>query len=526
MGLLTLRAKEVLERADAVIYDALVGKEILALLPPSAEAIYVGKRAGHHTLPQREIGALLAEKAEAGRKVVRLKGGDPFLFGRGGEELELLAEHGIPFEVVPGVTSALAVPAYAGIPVTHRDWASSVHIVTGHRQTGGTDRIPYQALVKVGGTLVFLMGVARLREICAGLQEAGMPPSAAAVLIERGTLAAQRVVRSDVAHLPQWAAAEGIRAPAVLVVGPVCLLRETLAWREQMPLFGCRVLVTRPRRRRSALSAALRTLGAEVLEYPTIETAPVESGALAEALKELERFQWLVFTSPSGVELFFERLRRERRDLRALASCRLAALGAGTAAALEERGFFADLIPEIYDTVHLGQALLPELRPGDRVLLPRARRGNPALTALLRQASGVEICEAPLYGTVFPKGNAIGLAAELEEPAMVLFTSASSVEGFLAAAAGVRPETVTALCIGPETARRASAAGMRTYTAGAATVPALVALVQRVYEGRRKDGVDKEAPPAAAAGDAAQNGAGDQDGSCLADLSGVCGGGN
>ena len=495
-GLLTLRAREVLEQAEVVVYDALVGKEVLALLPPSAERIYVGKRAGHHSMGQPEIGALLSEKARAGYRVARLKGGDPFLFGRGGEELELLAGQGIPCEVVPGVSSALAVPACAGIPVTHRDWASSVHIVTGHRRADGTEEIPYRALVKAGGTLVFLMGVTRLPQLCEGLMDAGLGGDTPAAMIERGTLASQRVVCAELSQLPRRAAEAGIRAPAVLVVGAVCALRETLRWREALPLSGCRVLVTRPRRRQGGLAAGLRALGAEVVECPTVEIVPVERDeGLEKALDGLSRFQWLAFTSPSGVEVFLERLRRERRDLRALSGCRMAALGGGTAAALEARGFFADLVPETYDAVHLGEALLPLLRPGDRVLLPRARRGNPALPALLRQAPHVEVADVPLYDTVYCAERGLDLSSEPEEGTLVLFTSASTVEGFLEARGN--PRGAEALCIGRETARRAEAAGMRVHVAEAATVPAMIELVKRVYQGGKNGSCQKAAAAAA-----------------------------
>lgn len=274
-GLLTLKGLEVLKAADVVVFDALVGQEVLTLIPQSAELVNVGKRAGNHIMPQELINRLILEKAQEGKKVVRLKGGDPFLFGRGGEELELLSENGIPYEVVPGITSALAVPAYNGIPVTHRDCASSVHIITGHRRKGKDHDIDFEALVRTGGTLVFLMGVSSLESIMKGLLEAGMDPGTPAAVLQSGTTAGQRRVVSTVSGVKKDADRAGIEAPAVIVVGEVCALAKTLAWYEKLPLAGRRILVTRPREHISELSARLRSLGAEVMELPAIATEKI-----------------------------------------------------------------------------------------------------------------------------------------------------------------------------------------------------------------------------------------------------------
>ena len=485
-GLLTCKGREVLAKAEVVVYDALVGSEVLALIPREAERIDAGKRAGNHRLHQWEINQLLLDKALEGKTVVRLKGGDPFLFGRGGEELELLAQHGVPYEIVPGVTSAIAVPAYAGIPVTHRDCCSSVHIITGHRRDGKAGHLPYRALAETGGTLVFLMGVTALPELCAGLLEAGMNPKTPAAIVEKGTTAEQRTVTAPLAELPETAERERVGAPAVIVVGGVCALQPEFFWRERLPLFGCRLVVTRPRARQGTLSKRLRDLGAEVLEVPAIRTEPAEPNeALDRAMDELAVFTWLVFTSPGAVGQFFDRLRNRKQDVRALGGCRLAAIGSGTAAALGQRGLFADLVPEVYDAAHLGETLAAQLRPGDRVLLPRARQGNPVLTELLRQVEGAEITEIPLYDTVYEPAGAIDLAAEFaaHPRTMAVFTSASTVRGFLTAGG---PKNITALCIGPQTAAQAKAAGMEVHVAREATLDALIALAKQIHEGEKR----------------------------------------
>lgn len=479
LGLMTLKGKALLGQAEVVLYDALLGAEIRALLPAEAELISVGKRAGKHLKSQAEINELLVARTRAGKRVVRLKGGDPFLFGRGGEEAEALSNAGLDYEIVPGVTSALAVPAYCGIPVTHRDCCSSVHIVTAHKKDG--KQIPYHALVQTGGTLLFLMGASALAEVCTGLLDAGMDSKTPAAVLQKGTTAEQKVCRATLGTLAE--AAVNIETPAIIAVGAVCGLY--FPWREIMPLFGCRVIVTRPRNRAGRLSEALRTLGAEVLEIPTIQTVPMEENLTLEtAMHQLSRYQWLVFTSPRGVELFFDKLREEKLDIRSLSGCKLAALGSGTGAALEARGLFPDLIPEIYDAPHLGRALRERLEQGDSVLIPRARQGDPALLEELGNMA--EITEIPLYDTILEKPAAFDLAAELREhpQTMAVFTSASTVRGFAAAAGDVMG--VTALCIGAQTAAQAEKYGMKTHIAKTASIDSLIELIQTVYKGERE----------------------------------------
>ena len=273
-GLLTLKGKQLLEQAQVVVYDALVSAAILAMIPNDAELIYVGKRAGNHPVPQHQINQILLAKAQEGKRVVRLKGGDPFLFGRGGEELELLAAHHIPFEVVPGITSALAVPAYHGIPVTPRDYCSSVHIITAHSKKGGELKINFPALCALEGTLVFLMGVTSMEMVCEGLVKAGMDPQMPAAILQEGTSEVQPRVVATVSDLPQKAREANIQAPSVLIVGKVCALEKTLSWTQNRPLDGVRVVLTRPKELVSRMAHRLYELGAEVIELPAICLEP------------------------------------------------------------------------------------------------------------------------------------------------------------------------------------------------------------------------------------------------------------
>lgn len=466
-GLLTCKGKGLLDRADVVVYDALVGDAILAMIPPETRRINVGKRSGNHTCSQDEINHILLDEALKGNLVVRLQGGDPFLFGRGGEELDLLARHGVPFEVVPGVTSALSAPAYAGIPVTHRDLSASVHIYTAHRRAGTALALDYQTLARLDGTLVFLMGVSALPELCRGLLDAGMDPVTPAAVVHRGATAAQSKVVSTLAALP--GDARNMTAPAVILIGSVCSLAETLSWAERRPLFGLRFIVTRPRRRGSRLTERLRALGGEVVELPAISTRllpDVSLGGLWES-------QWLVFTSPSGVELFFDLLRERSMDVRRLAGLKIAALGPGTAERLAGFGLLADLVPPTYDADSLGAALAERVKAGDRVFLARAREGSPALVERLLAVPGVEVTDRAVYETV-PAPPVIDPLPLLDGRSWPVFTSASTVRSF-AKMTGEEPlRDVHALCIGPQTAEQAARYGMEVRIAGAATIDALV----------------------------------------------------
>ena len=379
------------------MHDRLIDPALLQWAQPGAELLDVGKEPGHHKVPQEEIGRLLLEKARAGRQVVRLKGGDPFLFGRGGEELSLLREAGVPVQVVPGVPSALAVPAAAGIPVTHRGLSPSVHILTGHRQGGQPPALNFPALVQGGGTLVFLMAMGSLESIQQGLLQAGMDPQTPAAVIQEGTTPRQRQVTAPLCRLPQAVAEKGLTHPAVLVIGPVCALGEQPS--PALPLQGRRVIVTRPKDRAGALSGKLRALGAQVLEFPCIETSPSPPAPLgAGPLPALLLLLGGVYQRRRGGGRVGA-LAALGRDARAFAPVRLAAIGPGTGKALAAHGLRPDLVPPVYDSPHLAQALL-EQSPEKPLLLLRSDLATQLLPQALSQG-GVPWEEVACYRTVF-----------------------------------------------------------------------------------------------------------------------------
>ena len=442
-GLLTRKGLEALEKADVVVYDRLVSPAILALMPEGAVKINVGKEASRHPVPQEQINRILLEQAQQGHNVVRLKGGDPFLFGRGGEELELLAEHRIPFEEVPGITSAIAAPAYGGIPVTHRDCCSSLHIVTGHQRAGKELAIDFEALVRTGGTLVFLMGVSALPTICAGLLDAGMAPDTPAAVVERGTTPAQRRVSATLAELPRAAEAAAVQSPAVIVVGDVC---------------------------------ALRALGADVWEYPCIATVPITPcPAVDGALERLSGYEWLALTSPAGVDAVWACLDGKGLDARALGGLKLAAIGPGTAKALSAHGLRADYVPEVYDAAHLGAGLPAR----GRVLILRAEEGSPALTEALK-GRNIGYDDVACYRTVYenPRSDELRAAVESGAAGIVTFTSASTVKGFVASVGEDADfSRMVGACIGAQTAAEARKHGIPAAVAREATMDALVELI-------------------------------------------------
>ncbi|MCD8073995.1 MAG: uroporphyrinogen-III C-methyltransferase [Lachnospiraceae bacterium] len=477
-GLLTLKGKQVLESAEVVVYDALVGQEILHMIPDSAEIVNVGKRASHHTLPQEQISQLLVQKAKEGKRVVRLKGGDPFLFGRGGEEIEEMIAAGISFEVVPGVTSAFAVPSYQGIPVTHRDYCSSVHVITGHKRNGIALDIDFEALVRTKGTLVFLMGVSALGDICQGLLAAGIVPETPAALLMQGTTAHQRRIVATVATLEEETKRQGACTPAIIVVGEVCALSEQFSWADKQPLAGVKVLLTRPKDRSSETAAKLREKGAEVLELPTIRTERIQKNErLEQALERLGSYQWIVFTSPTGVRIFFEEMAAHGIDCRALGAARFAVIGSGTQKELAKHGFYADLMPDVYDAAHLGRTLQNAIDPTkeSHILIPRAALGSPELLEEL--GDDLEIEDIPIYETKYEDSRFVDLQKEFSDGAIdyVMFTSASTVRGFAQAAGEIDYAKVQAICIGKQTEAAAAALGMKTYVAAEASIDSLVA---------------------------------------------------
>ncbi len=489
-GLLTVKGKQVLERAQVVVYDALVGSAILAMMPEQAEKINVGKRAGRHSASQGQISQLLVEKALEGRLVVRLKGGDPLLFGRGGEELELLEANHIPFEIVPGVTSALAAAAYAGIPVTHREAASSVHLVTGHKKQDRPLEIDFEALVRAGGTYVFFMGMAALADIADGFLKAGMDENTPAAVVSQGTGAGQRKVIATLRGLVQEVARQQLATPAVIIIGETAALGNRFGWYEKLPLSHCRILVTRPPSRSRELVDSLRSLGAEVVETPTVQTKRI--GCSQPFLEEMARigdYAYLGFTSPAGVEYFFELLEELELDVRCIGSIKLAAIGSATAKALKKRGLRVDLMPSCYNSTALGRLLNESVPQNGRVLLLRSKAGSKELVDEIQKGRQIPVTDLAIYDTVYYKSSAVEIQPLIENgpPAVVMFTSASTVRGFVQAAPGLDASKVRAVCIGQATAAEASRYGMQVWVAKKESVPDMVAAVlqmQKEQEGK------------------------------------------
>lgn len=427
--LLTLRAAELLGKADLVALDALVSNDIAAMIPKSAQVVYVGKRASAHALPQDQINQLLIDEARNGKRVVRLKGGDPFVFGRGGEEAEELVAAGVPFEIVPGISSAIAGPGYAGIPVTHRAHATSVTLVTGHEADSGSTGIQWSALAQLDGTIVFLMGFANLPSIVRNLTAHGMAPERGCAVISKATRADQRTIAGTLADIESRIAGSGLETPALIVVGDVVKLHATINWFETRPLFGRRIVVTRAREQASDLKRLLEDSGAQVLQFPTITIAPPASYDSLDVAVD-EHFDWLVFTSPNGVHSFFERLFARGKDVRALAGTKIAAVGAVTAADLRARGIAPDVVPERFISTEL-LPLLPSDQHGLRTAVIRAEEGRDELLDELRRRGG-EIHLAVAYRTIAADVDLDALRALIAADAIdvVTFTSASTVEHF------------------------------------------------------------------------------------------------
>ncbi|MDN5361652.1 MAG: uroporphyrinogen methyltransferase / synthase [Moorella sp. (in: firmicutes)] len=486
-GLLTIKGRECLARAEVVVYDRLLNPALLAFAPPGAERIYVGKAPDRHALTQDEINELLVSLGRRGKQVVRLKGGDPFVFGRGGEEALALRAAGIPIEVVPGVTAAVAVPAYAGIPVTHRGLASTVAFITGNEDPRKENSaINWEGLARAVDTLVFLMGMANLPHIVARLLACGRSPDTPVALIRWGTRAEQETLTATLADIEGRAQEAGFSNPAIIVVGQVVSLRANLAWLEDKPLFGRRVVVTRPRAQAGGLSRCLAELGAEVLTCPVISTEPpADWQPLDAALEALQELDWIIFTSANGVRYFWQRLLEKCRDVRSLAGVKIAAIGPATSRALQERGIRADWQPEEYVAEAVAAGLGPLLR-GQRVLLPRADIARPFLAADLRR-QGAKATEVTAYRTVKVQEDAGYLKEMLSggKVAAVTFTSSSTVRAFLELLGEGARDLLTGVdvfCIGPVTAATAREAGLKvTATAAKYTEEGLAQAIAAYY---------------------------------------------
>ena len=469
-GLFTLKGVRCMQEADTVVYDRLAPEALLGYARPEAEKIYVGKKPGNPTMSQEEINKLLIEKGRAGMTVVRLKGGDPYIFGRGGEEALALQEAELPFEVVPGVTSGVAAPAYAGIPVTHRNVATSVTFVTGHEDPKkGSQDVDWAKLANGADTLVLYMGVGRLEEISMELITAGRDPDTPVACVRWGTVPEQRTVTGTLEDIADRVAEAGLKPPAIIVVGDVVALRKRgLDFYERRPLFGRRVVVTRARAQAGELSADLEKLGAEVHEFPTIEIGPPEDfGPLDAAIRDLDSFGLIAFTSVNGVEAFLKRLQHHGLDLRAFPrDAKVVAIGPATAERIERAGLRLDVVPEEYRAEALIEALRAHPLAGERVLIPRAKVAREILPEKLREA-GAEVIVPPAYESVPSSEGKEELSLRLQsgEIDCVTFTASSTVENFVGAfgaevAARLLAESRVA-CIGPITAGTARKHGLR-----------------------------------------------------------------
>jgi len=488
-GLITVKGKECIQTADVIIYDYLASPALLKHAPPNAEMIYVGKKGGDHTLSQDGINALIVEKAKAGLTVCRLKGGDPFIFGRGGEEAEVLVANGIPFEVVPGVTSAVAAAAYAGIPLTHRKLTATLAFVTGHEDPHKEESsIEWESLARGIGTLVFFMGVKNLPDITQKLIANGKSPDTPVALIRWGTTPEQQTVTGTLDNITERVKKAGLKAPAIIVVGAVVDLRKTLKWFETRPLLGKRIVVTRAREQASDLVRQLSDLGADCLEYPTIKIVPAKDPKpMDEAIKNLGTYDWIVFTSVNGVKFFFDRLFETDRDVRALNHLYTAAIGPATAERMFQFGLKSDIIPKNYRAESVVEAFRKEKLDGKKVLLPRAGEARPVLPVELRNM-GAEVNEVTVYLTEKVLDNVDLLIKQLEDKTieLITFTSSSTVRNFKSL---LPPDKfnqlidgVTIASIGPITTDTATELGFKVdTTAESYTIPGLCDAVLKYY---------------------------------------------
>lgn len=485
-GLITQKGLQCIAEADVIVYDHLADERLLAVLPEKSEKIYVGKSASEHTMEQVDINQLLVTKSKEGKNVVRLKGGDPFVFGRGGEEADVLAENRIDFEIVPGISSSVAVPAYAGIPVTHRGIASSFAVITGHEDpTKNKSDINWQKLATAVDTLVFLMGMSNLEQIAAQLIKFGRSPKTPVAVIKDGTLSTQQTVTGDLASIARRVKEKNLQPPAVIVVGEVVRLREKLRWFDNLPLFGKRILVTRARHQASALSRMLSERGAQPVELPAIEIQHVDdTGEMDDAILNLQKYDWIVFTSVNGVERFFQRIDDVKLDSRAFGSLKIGAIGAATAKSLKQYGLIPDYCPDVFT----GAALLEGFKKldiiGKKFLLLRADIADEALAKGLLK-SGAEVKEVTVYKTVKPTGGRIQARRIFADKIdFITFTSSSTVSN-LVASMGEKPFSINGAkiaCIGPKTAETAIKAGFTVeLMASEHTIPGLVAALENYY---------------------------------------------
>ncbi len=484
-GLLTLRGRELLSRADVVIYDRLANPRIMEFVNPGAEKIYVGKRIGRHVANQQEINDLIVQKAGEGKKVVRLKGGDPFIFGRGGEEAQILARKGIPFEIVPGVTSAIAVPAYAGIPLTHRSFTASVAFITGHRRFDTSEApVDWEGLAKGVGTLVFLMGMSNLPNITENLIKFGRSPDTPAAVIRWGTTPLQESIVGTLENIAEKVEKHAFKPPAIIVVGEVCAVRDDINWFERQPLLGKKVLVTRTRQQASHLVQLLERKGAGCIECPTIEVRMVkDTGVVDRAIEGMAVFDWIIFSSTNAVKFFFARIDQLGLDIRVLGKTKIAAVGSSTAEAIRKLHLRVDAVPDDFRAEGLVEFFKGQDMQGRKVLIPRAVVARKVLPDALREL-GAQVTIAPLYETIPPEiaPQTLELLEE-ENIDVITFTSSSTVKNFFKTVPADVIErirsTAKVACIGPVTAKTAENMGLHVdIVPDESTVPALVDAVE------------------------------------------------
>jgi uroporphyrinogen III methyltransferase/synthase len=487
-GLLTLRGKEWLERADVVIYDHLANERLLRFTRPETEFIYAGKKEGRATLTQDKINSVLIEKAKLGKTVVRLKGGDPFIFGRGGEETQALTEAGIPFIVVPGVTSPIGVAAYAGIPLTHRDYSSTLSIITGSNEQGREDEhIDWEKIASRSGTLIFLMGARKLKRITDNLMKYGKSPDTPIAVIQWGTTYRQKTWTGTLNTIVDIAAKENIKPPALTIVGEVVSLKPHTDWYETLPLFGKTLVVTRPAKQSEAFMNGLLERGAEPFLFPVIETVPPESWQLLDtAIQKLDSYDGLIFTSVNGVKFFMQRLKEKGKDIRELKGIRLYAIGSKTEQAVNALGISVNVVPEDFVAESLLDSLEKENIKGKKFLLPRAAVARETLPDQMR-AQGATIDVAPAYQTVRPQTETRDLTRRIKEGSVhaITFTSSSTVTHFMVLVGKeLQPQLakVAVACIGPVTAKTAEKAGLKVdVMAEEYTVDGLIAALEKHF---------------------------------------------
>jgi len=467
-GLLTLKGKRCIERADVIIYDHLVNDKLLEFAKNGAEKIYVGKIAGKHSKPQEEINSLLISKAREGKVVARLKGGDPFIFGRGGEEAMELSNNSIPFEVVPGISAATSVPAYAGIPLTHRDFNSSIALITGHEDTlRGGSKIEWKGISNCIENLIFFMGVKNLPNIVKNLIEHGRSPDTPIAVIRWGTTPLQETVAGKLSDIVEQVKEREIKPPAIIVVGGVVALREKLNWFEKKPLFGKKILITRQKAQAEDFVKLIEEAGAIPVKFPVIETVHPDSwNALDDSIKKLGSYNWIIFTSANGVRFFMERLKFNGKDIRELKGIKICAIGPKTAAFVESLGIKADIMPEEYIAEGVIKEMFKIGIEGEKILLPRASAARDILPREIKKM-GAEIDVADAYKTVKPAAEAEEIKELFKKGGvdMITFTSSSTVKNFMSffndSEKGLIADAVIA-SIGPITAKTVEEFGFKS----------------------------------------------------------------